>query len=470
MTFDFNSPRSLQQPDFTEHPDLVGLTSLSDATAAVVTPPLDYSIRTKFLVSLAVALLWSAVSYSAADAWIVELSKLVGAVATNLIIFGIVVVPGMISMFLVSSLLMDRRPRRKPNIALPGVTILIAAYNEEDSILGTLESIASQHYPAALDVIAINDGSRDSTVAKLRSVIYPWLRVIDLKKNGGKANALNEGLKLARHGLTVTLDGDSYLHKDALKNLVGRLLSDPPNTAAVAGAVLVRNSRTNLVTRIQEWDYFHGIAAVKRVQSMYHGALVAQGAFSVYRTSVLREVGGWPESVGEDIVLTWAIHERGYRVGYAEDACLFTNAPDTLHQFIRQRERWSRGLIEAFKYHWPLLFRRRMSTVFVWYNLTLPYVDLVFALTFIPGIILALFGYFLLAGPMTLLVLPLAMLVNYLMYSVQSKMFVEQGLQMRGNLSGFILYALLYGAVLQPACVVGYFKELFNVRKTWGTK
>ncbi|CAC9170971.1 Uncharacterised protein [Comamonas aquatica] len=78
-----------------------------------------------------------------------------------------------------------------------------------------------------------------------------------------------------------------------------RYLSDPVNTRAVAGAVLVRNSRVNLVTKIQEWDYFHGIAAIKRLQSLYQGTLVAQGAFSLYDTQVLRQLGGWPHTVGK---------------------------------------------------------------------------------------------------------------------------------------------------------------------------
>ena len=80
---------------------------------------------------------------------------------------------------------------------------------------------------------------------------------------------------------------------------------------AVAGAVLVRNSRASLMTAAQEWDYFHGISAVKRMQSMYHGTLVAQGAFSLYRKQALKTVGGWPDCVGEDIVMTWAMLERG---------------------------------------------------------------------------------------------------------------------------------------------------------------
>lgn len=430
------------------------------------------SVRFKFALAVTLSLGWAVYSYFLAQRWIHDLSGLVGMTLAHVMIFGIAILPGFMNAFLVVGLLLDRRPPRTQfaDSAYPGVTVLVAAYNEEDSILATIASIATQDYPGPLEVMVINDGSTDGTMDKLRSVSFPWLQVIDLKCNGGKAKALNNGLRLATHPLTITLDADSYLYRHALRRLVERYLSDPPTTAAVAGAVLVRNSRHNLVTRMQEWDYFHGIAAVKRLQSLFQGTLVAQGAFSLYRTDILRVVGGWPECVGEDIVLTWAILRDGHRVGYCEDAITFTNAPTSFGQFIRQRQRWSRGLIEAFKAHGSLLFHRRMSTLFIWWNLLFPYMDLVYTLVFIPGLLLACFGIYWLAGPMTLLVLPMACLVNYLMYLIQSRMFHAQDLTVRSNPVGLLVYTLFYGVVLQPGCVMGYMAELLRLRKRWGTK
>lgn len=429
-------------------------------------------VRAKFVLTLSLALVWAVLSYMLAQRWMQDLSMLVGTVLAHVMIVGIAILPGFMNAFLVVGLLLDRRPPRSgvEDHELPGITVLVAAYNEEDSILTTLRSLEDQHYPAPMEVFVINDGSTDRTMELLRSVSYPWLQVIDLQCNGGKANALNAGLKHAAFPLTITLDADSYLYRDALRRLVERFLSDPPDTAAIAGAVLVRNSRQNVVTRMQEWDYFHGIAAVKRLQSLFQGTLVAQGAFSLYRTDVLHVVGGWPECVGEDIVLTWAILRGGHRVGYCEDAITFTNAPTTFRQFVRQRQRWSRGLIEAFKAHGRLLFQRRMSTLFIWWNLLFPYMDLVYTLIFIPGLLLACFGIYWLAGPMTLLVLPLAFLANGLMYVIQSRMFREQDLKVRRNPVGFVLYTLFYGIVLQPGCVLGYASELLSLRKHWGTK
>ncbi len=429
------------------------------------------SVRWKFSVSLLAATLWMAFSFFAAGSWLKDLSAVLGTVPAHLAIFGIAIIPGFMNAFLVASLLLDRRPEiRTSEEALPGITILVAAYNEEACIASTIDSIARQEYPGPMQVIVINDGSTDTTAAALAALQYPWLQVINLQRNGGKSHALNVGLARARFRLTLTIDGDSYLYRNALRNLVGRYLSDPPDTRAVAGAVLVRNSRENLVTAAQEWDYFHGIAAIKRLQSLYQGTLVAQGAFSIYDTDTIRELGGWPHTVGEDIVLTWSLLDRGYRVGFAENACVFTNVPTTWKQFIRQRQRWSRGLIEAFKAHWRLLFRARMTTLFIWWNLLFPYLDLAFTLAFIPGLVLALFGIYWLAGPLTLFLLPLAGLVNFLMFRVQSRMFTQQGLQVRRNVAGFFFYALCYSFVLQPACVIGYLQEVLNRSKSWGTK
>ena len=431
-------------------------------------------VKVKFGFSLIFATIWAIISTYVALGWIEQLAELTSVFAAWFIVGGIAIVPGFMSAFLLSSLLIDTRPPRRKEIKVyPDISILVAAYNESESILSTLESIDKQAYPSGMQVFVINDGSTDDTSAKVKSVLhqYPWLTFLDYKENEGKSAALNKALAFVKTNLTLTIDGDSYLYKDALINLVGRYLSDPHNTAAVAGCVLVRNSRKNLVTKIQEWDYFHGIAAIKRLQSLFQGTLVAQGAFSIYSTDILREVGGWKHVVGEDIVLTWAILERDYRVGYAEDAILFTNAPDNWKQFFNQRRRWSRGLIEAFKSHWKMLFKPKMITLFIWWNLMFPWMDLVYTFVFIPGMIAAFFGFYLLAGPMTLILLPMALLVNYVMFLIQSRMFKGQNLKVRKNPLGFIFYAFFYSIILQPACVVGYIHEfVLGSKKNWGTK
>lgn len=435
------------------------------------------SVRWKFNISLTVALLWTAISVYAASAWMHDLSDLTHPLFALWALTFIAFVPGFMNAFLATSLLLDKRPARKIPELYPGVTILIAAYNEEDGIGETLKSIAALNYSGAVEALVLNDGSKDRTVERFHEVKagldLPYniaISLLDFEENKGKAAALNKGLEVARHELVCTIDGDSRLRSDSLKEIVERFLSDPPGTMAVAGAVLVRNSRASLITAAQEWDYFHGISAVKRMQSMYHGTLVAQGAFSLYRKDALEEVGGWPESVGEDIVMTWAMLEKGYRIGYAEDAIVFTDAPTSFGQFYHQRKRWSRGLIEALQRHKSLLFKRRLSTLFVWWNMLFLPLDLTFTFIFIPGLVAALLGHFWIAGPLTLLLLPLAVVWNGVIFAIQRKMFAQKGLKVRRNVWGLVFYVLVYAIVMQPVCLWGYISELTGRRKNWGTK
>jgi biofilm PGA synthesis N-glycosyltransferase PgaC len=402
--------------------------------------------------------------------WLHDLANLAGWPLALFIVGGIALAPGMMNAFLVTGLLLDRRPPRREPVDYPGISILVAAYNEESSIADTIRSLAEQRYPGKFEVMVIDDGSQDATAAIVEAHPQPWLRLLRQPRNMGKSAALNRGLAEAKHDLVVTLDADSYLYGDALQRLVERYFSDPAGTRAVAGTMLVRNSRTNWVTRAQEWDYFHGIAAIKRVQSLFHGTMVAQGAFSIYDKQTLLEIGGWADCVGEDIVLTWAILVRGWRVGHAEDACCFTNVPASVRQFVRQRQRWSRGMMEAFRQHPRILFTPRMSTLFVWWNVLFPWLDLAYTLFFIPGLVLACFGIYWIAGPLTLVLLPMALLMNYVMYRIGLGMFANQGLRVRRNVPGFVLYAFVYSLILQPASVAGHFSELLGLRKAWGSK
>jgi poly-beta-1,6-N-acetyl-D-glucosamine synthase len=427
-------------------------------------------VRAKYSIALVLSALWFALSSWLAVPWMSDLGLLTGNIVAIVVVAGIALVPGFMNAFLVVSLILDRRPLRRRLRHYPAVTILIAAYNEAAAIADTIHSIAKQNYPGELEVLVIDDGSRDGTAAIVKAISYPWLRLLQQPRNNGKAAALNRGLSESKHSLIVTLDADCYLYTRALRNLVERYTSDPADTRAVAGAVLIRNSRKNWVTKVQEWDYFHGIAAIKRVQSLYHGTLVAQGAFSIYDRTTLEEAGGWPDCVGEDIVLSWAILRRGFRIGHAEDACCFTNAPDRLVQFIRQRQRWSRGMMEAFRRHPTMLLQPRLSTLFIWWNLAFPWLDITYTLIFIPGVVLALFGIYWIAGPMTLALMPMALLMNFLMYRIGSLTFVKQGLHVRRNVTGFLIYTIAYSFILQPACLAGYLSELLGLRKTWGTK
>ncbi|WP_226852483.1 glycosyltransferase [Acidithiobacillus thiooxidans] len=427
-------------------------------------------VYSKFLIAQLGALLWVLFSIWIALPWIDSLADIFGWVLTIFAIGGMAIVPGYISGIIIFSILLDRRPPVKIPGELPALSILIAAYNEENAIEDTLKSILTQDYSGSIEIIVIDDGSTDQTTNIIETITDPRIQLIKQKKNQGKASALNAGLAVASYDLIITVDADTFLYKDALKYIVGRYLGDPEGTAAVAGAIAVRNSRKSWVTRVQEWDYFHGIAVVKRVQSLYQGTLVAQGAFSLYQRDLVKEMGGWAPCVGEDIVLSWGLLKQGYRIGYAENAIVFTNVPETYKQLFQQRQRWARGMFEAIRAHPGIFLKRRITLQFVFMNMLFPWLDISYLLFFIPGIIAACFGFFLLAGPITLLLLPLAALNNVVIFSVQSTMFKERGIHIRKNLRGMFLYVFLSQLLMSPASLAGYGSELLSLRKKWGTK
>jgi biofilm PGA synthesis N-glycosyltransferase PgaC len=430
------------------------------------------SVKLKFTLALTFAFAWLGASVWLALPWYQDLSNVIGVFLAYFFITFIAIVPGFMNAFVVMALFLDKRPPVLTDQTYPPVTILIAAFNEANAIASSLRGIFLQDYAGSMHIIVINDGSTDNTdkvVNDLKSE-YSNLDLIDLQLNAGKAAALNHGLAQCKTDIIITIDADTYILKDGVRNLVGRYLSDPTDTKAVAGEILIRNSRENWITKAQEWDYFLGIATIKRIQSLFQGTLVAQGAFSLYDRKTILSLGGWPEMIGEDVVLTWKILNAGYRVGHAEDALAFTDCPNTLQKFLKQRKRWSRGLIETFKSNPKILFKPRLSTLYIWWNTLFPFMDIAYTFGFIPGIILAFFGIYWIVGPMTLSLLPMAFLLNWQMYLKGRAMFRAQNLKVRTNYLGFIFYVFAYGLILQPACVYGYFSELFNLRKTWGTK
>lgn len=216
--------------------------------AASARAPVFYTIRLKFTVALLLALAWTTFSIWVSRAWVEDLGNITHPMFAMISITFIAYVPGFMNAFLLFTLLFDHRPPRKSQPFYPPLTILIAAYQEEAAIADTLESIASQDYRGAVEVLILNDGSTDRTAEvaqrSLRRLPMPasmTARILDFPVNRGKATALNDGLRAARHPLIVTIDGDSCLREDSLTHIVERLLSDPPETQAVAGAVMVRN-------------------------------------------------------------------------------------------------------------------------------------------------------------------------------------------------------------------------------------
>jgi len=426
--------------------------------------------RGRIVATIAVGLAWAGLSIAIDRAWIADLAAVVSLPLALAIVAGIAIVPGYLNAQLLTSVLLDR-PKRLPAFppAEPGVTVLVAAYNEEAAIEQTLAAILAQDYPGPLGVLVIDDGSTDATRDVVRGVASADQRVgLVAADHGGKAAALNLGLACASTPLIATVDADTLLVPSALRRIVVRLLVDPDGTVAVAGAVLVRNSRRGLVARMQEWDYQLGIAAVKRQQALLGATLVAQGAFSVYRTDEMRRAGGWPDRIGEDIVATWALIEHGGRVAFEPTAVAFTSVPTSLRRFTVQRQRWARGMIEGLNTHGSALLRRRGFWVHsVVADAIFPFLDLTYTLAVPAGIVLAALGNFAIVGPMTLAVLPLNLAMAGALFARERAVFAELGLHVRRNRRGFLAYFLLYQLIQSPISVSGYILELRGARRVW---
>lgn len=426
-------------------------------------------IKMKFILSIVIAFIWCVISIYFSIPWVKSLAEYVTLPVSVLIIAGIAYVPGYMNAFMVSSLLLDRQPPLKHTSASVPVTVAVACFNEEKSIANTLRYIAQQEYNGKINVIVIDNNSSDKTsevALKAGQELNLNLKVIREPKPG-KNFALNSSLEHVETEYVITLDADTLLHKYAIRNIISRMLTAPDDVCAVAGTVLVRNGRGNLLAKVQEWDYFLGIASIKRLQGLFQGTLVAQGAFSLYKTDAVKYVGGWPDAIGEDIVLTWKFLGNNWKVYFEPLAVAFTDVPEKLHHFYRQRSRWARGMIEALKVIQP--WKQPLYTVkyLTGCNLFMPYLDFVYTLVWIPGLILAFFGYYWIVGLATLFVLPLAMIQNYILYRYQKGVFSELNLRIRKNTFGFLVYVLFYQMLMSPISVLGYLQEAFRTQRVW---
>ena len=249
----------------------------------------------------------------------------------------------------VLALVQARSERRTSGRADPfrgPVTVIVAAYNEEANIAATLTSLLASDYPD-FEVVVVDDGSTDATADILAGFAG---RVTVLRQpNGGKASALTNGLRRARHDVIVMVDGDTVFEPTTLAALVAPM-SDP-TVGAVAGNTKVANRR-GMLGRWQHLEYVIGMNLDRRMFQLLDCMPTVPGAVGAFRREALAEVRGVPtRTLAEDTDLTMAINLSGWRVVYAGDAIAWTEAPSDIRALARQRFRWCYGTMQAMWAH-----------------------------------------------------------------------------------------------------------------------
>ncbi|MDB5098229.1 MAG: glycosyl transferase [Cyanobacteria bacterium RYN_339] len=288
----------------------------------------------------------------------------------------------------------------------PPVSILAPAYNEEATAVASVRSLLQINY-GEFEIIVINDGSKDATLAVLtrafdlrifpeayehkletkevrgvyQSAKHPSLRVID-KDNGGKADSLNAGINCARYPLFCAVDADSILQRDSLLRVVQPFLEDP-TVVASGGTVRIANGCVvedgflvstglprNPWALFQIVEYIRASLFGRLGWAPLNALLIVSGAFGVFRKDVVTAVGGYlPKTIGEDMELVVRMHKHlryagtPYKITFVPDPSCWTEAPEDLQTLKNQRVRWQRGLGESLSRHLDLLFNPKAGTV-----------------------------------------------------------------------------------------------------------
>jgi cellulose synthase/poly-beta-1,6-N-acetylglucosamine synthase-like glycosyltransferase len=327
---------------------------------------------------------------------------------------------------------------------MPPVSILAPAYNESASICQSVRAMLALKYPE-FEVIVINDGSKDDTLALLirefhlyksaryfdhtlashpiRAVyesIDPIPLVVIDKENGGKSDALNSGLNVARYPLVCGVDADSVLEESALLRAVRPFLYDPDRVLAVGGIVRVANGcrvsagrvtevdlPKSWIARFQVVEYLRAFLGGRVAFSAYNCLVVISGAFGLFSKSALLAVGGYrTDTVGEDMELVMRLHHwarsqgREYRIVFEPNPVCWTQVPESLATLRRQRNRWQRGTIETLWAHRKMFLNPKYGALgmaafpyFVLFEMLGPLIEFTGYVLTLVGVGFGFFGY-----------------------------------------------------------------------------
>jgi len=286
-----------------------------------------------------------------------------GHILFSLFIFGILLSVGRIILMAVLASIQKRKDSKSNGISpllttnksnWPLVSVIVPAYNEEVNAIRTVKSLLAQNYPQ-LEIIFVDDGSKDETYTRVGEYFLanPKVRVYT-KSNGGKASALNFGIQKSTADFVVCIDADTQLKTDAVTELMKKF--DNENVGAVAGNVKVGNE-INMITRWQSIEYITSQNFDRRAFDLLNCITVIPGAIGAFRKDAVLLAGGFTtDTLAEDCDLTMRLLRHDYVIRNCTSAISYTEAPETFRQFLKQRFRWSFGVMQCFWKHRDTIF------------------------------------------------------------------------------------------------------------------
>ena len=242
----------------------------------------------------------------------------------------------------------------------PFISIIVPVFNEGKILSLSIDSLLDIDYPN-YEIIIVNDGSTDNTAAVGESLVgyqrgRSGLVKVSLinKPNSGKAKALNAGIQYSEAQFVLCMDGDSQLTADSLKMAVRHFID--PSVGAVAGNVKVQN-RKKVLTDLQALEYLEGLNMPRSAQGFVQMVNIIPGPIGLFRKTALRDAGFYSsDTFAEDADVTLKILAKNWRIVYEPNAIAYTEAPITIYQLLKQRYRWTRGILQAIRKHKKYLY------------------------------------------------------------------------------------------------------------------
>ena len=363
-------------------------------------------------------------------------------------------------LFVPMAVLSKYREDIQPDIkTYPKISIIIPAYNEEKVIAHTIEGLLETKYPKK-EIIFVDDGSKDRTL-DIAMLYNDKIKVLH-KENGGKASALNYGLVYATGEIIVIVDADTIIGRHSLKEIV-RGFEVNEHVAAVAGNIKVRN-RVNWITKCQALEYITGIQIVRRAFDVFGSITIVPGALGAFKKSVIVESGPYgKETIVEDFDQTIKLLKAGLITQGSSKATAYTEAPNTLHDFVAQRKRWYRGNIQVLKRHSDALVNPRFGYL---QRLSLPYLFLGMVITPIIGFTAtanAIVGIILGDGWYVLQVSTIFIVVHYLMSALAIRIDDEDPKLLWH--AGFLVFG--FKQIIDYLLLKAIIEQLRNKKATW---